>query len=205
MWFIVIGLLMGFVFGWALEKSRVFEPGMVVGQMQLSNFMMLKVFLSAVATGLVVISVLYGFGFIKLYPKDVHFTAVIAGGLLLGIGIALSGACPGTALAQAGAGYRAAWFTIIGGIGGAMVFGYFEPQIRAQLLTGGLGKLTIVDVSGLPFWQVGLPLAVGIVTLLLAIEFDHPWQEELGENVDGYFPAIAQSANPTTAGKSSCQ
>lgn len=196
MWFIVIGLLMGFVFGWALEKSRVFEPGMIVGQMQLSNFIMLKVFLSAVATGLVVISVLYGFGLTKLYPKELHFTAVIAGGLLLGMGIALSGACPGTALAQAGVGYRDAWFTIIGGIAGAMAFGYYEPQIRAQLLTGGLGKLTIVDVSGLPFWQVGLPLAVGIVTLLFAIELNQPWPEELGENADGYFPA--KSANPAT-------
>ena len=61
--YIIIGLLMGFVFGWALEKSRVFEPGMIVGQMQLSNFIMLKVFLTAVATGLVVISALNGLGY----------------------------------------------------------------------------------------------------------------------------------------------
>ena len=48
---ILIGLLMGAVFGFALEKSRVFEPGVIVGQMQLRNFIMLKVFLTAVATG----------------------------------------------------------------------------------------------------------------------------------------------------------
>jgi hypothetical protein len=52
---ILIGLLMGIAFGFALEKSRVFEPGMVVGQMQLRNFIMLKVFLSAVATGAIVL------------------------------------------------------------------------------------------------------------------------------------------------------
>lgn len=46
---ILIGLLMGTVFGFALEKSRVFEPGVIVGQMQLSNFIMLKGFLSAVS------------------------------------------------------------------------------------------------------------------------------------------------------------
>ena len=38
---VLIGLAMGAVFGFALEKSRVFEPGMIVGQMQLSNFIML--------------------------------------------------------------------------------------------------------------------------------------------------------------------
>jgi hypothetical protein len=32
---------MGIVFGFALEKSRVFEPGIIVGQMQLRNFITL--------------------------------------------------------------------------------------------------------------------------------------------------------------------
>ncbi len=35
------GILMGIVFGFALEKSCVFEPGIIVGQMQLRNFIML--------------------------------------------------------------------------------------------------------------------------------------------------------------------
>ena len=41
---IIVGIAMGIVFGFALEKSRVFEPGIIVGQMQLRNFIMLKVF-----------------------------------------------------------------------------------------------------------------------------------------------------------------
>ncbi len=58
---VIVGTLMGIVFGFALEKSRVFEPGMIVGQMQLGNFIMLKVFLTAVATGAFVLAVLHGF------------------------------------------------------------------------------------------------------------------------------------------------
>ena len=54
---IIVGIAMGIVFGFALEKSRVFEPGIIVGQMQLRNFIMLKVFLTAVATGAVVLAV----------------------------------------------------------------------------------------------------------------------------------------------------
>ena len=34
---ILTGMLMGVVFGFALEKSRVFEPGMIVGQMPSPN------------------------------------------------------------------------------------------------------------------------------------------------------------------------
>ena len=109
-------LLMGIVFGFALEKSRVFEPGVIVGQMQLRNFIMLKVFLTAVATGAVVLAVLNGFGFVKLQPKAALYAADIVGGLILGVGIALAGACPGTTLAQIGVGYRDAMFTLLGGL-----------------------------------------------------------------------------------------
>ena len=79
-----VGLLMGIVFGFCLEKSRVFEPGVVVGQMQLTNFIMLKVFLSAVATGALALAALQALGLITLQPKAALYAADIVGGLLLG-------------------------------------------------------------------------------------------------------------------------
>ena len=88
---IAVGLLMGVVFGFALEKSRVFEPGIIVGQMQLRNFIMLKVFLAAVATGAVVLAALNGFGYVKLAPKAALYGADIVGGLILGVAEPLTG------------------------------------------------------------------------------------------------------------------
>ena len=79
---ILTGVLMGIVFGFALEKSRVFEPGIIVGQMQLRNFIMLKIFLTAVATGAVVLAVLNGLGYVKLQPKAAIYAADIVGGLI---------------------------------------------------------------------------------------------------------------------------
>jgi len=181
---VLVGLAMGLVFGLALEKSRVFEPGVIVGQMQLRNFTMLKVFLSGVATGLVVLAALNGFGFVKLAPKATLYAADIVGGLILGAGITLAGACPGTVLAQIGAGYRDAWATLLGGIAGATAFGYLEPTLRPWL-SGGPGKLTLDQFAGLPFWQVGLAFAVALVVLLAAMERWRPWRSELGDNVDG--------------------
>jgi uncharacterized membrane protein YedE/YeeE len=181
---IVTGLLMGLVFGLALEKSRVFEPGVIVGQMQLRNFIMLKVFLSAVATGLVVLAALNGFGVIKLAPKATLYTADIAGGLILGVGITLAGACPGTVLAQIGAGYRDAWATLLGGLCGALAFSYAEPALKPWI-DGGPGKLTLDQLAGLPFWQVALVFAAVIVLMLIGLERWRPWRGELGRNVDG--------------------
>ena len=180
---------MGVVFGFALEKSRVFEPGIIVGQMQLRNFVMLKVFLTAVATGALVLAVLNGFGYVKLQPKAAAYAADIIGGLLLGAGISLSGACPGTALAQIGAGYRDALFTLVGGLLGAVTFSYAQPALATMFLGQNGPKLIFSDLIGAPYWIGALVLAGVIVVILVGLEKSSPWHAELGNDMDGDIPA----------------
>lgn len=188
---IVIGLLMGTVFGVALEKSRVFEPGMIVGQMQFRNFIMLKVFLTAVATGALVIAALHGFGLVKLAPKATFYAADVVGGLMLGAGIALAGACPGTVLAQVGVGYRDALFTLLGGIAGATAFGYAEPVLKPVLAASGPGKITFMDLTGLSYPVMAVGLAAVLVLILVGLEMWRPWRSDLGADVDGDFGPAA--------------
>jgi uncharacterized membrane protein YedE/YeeE len=182
---IVLGLAMGAVFGIALEKSRVFEPGAIVSQMQLRTFLMLKIFLTAVVTGLIVLAALNGVWGVKMYPKALVWPADIVGGLILGVGISIAGACPGTVFAQLGAGYRDAWFTGAGGILGAMAFGYLEPVVRTVLLSGGPGKPTFDQLAHVPFWAFALAGAAVLVAVLIALERSQPWRSEVGPNVDG--------------------
>jgi uncharacterized protein len=181
---IVVGLAMGIVFGLALEKSRVFEPGIIVGQMQLRNFIMLKVFLTAVATGAVVLAALNGFGFVKLQPKPAIYAADVIGGIVLGVGIALAGACPGTTLAQIGAGYRDALFTALGGLCGAIAFTYLQPALAGWLGAAG-AKLVFTDLIGIPYWAGALVFAALLALVLIALEKWRPWRRELGRDVDG--------------------
>jgi uncharacterized membrane protein YedE/YeeE len=182
---VIVGLAMGIVFGFALEKSRVFEPGIIVGQMQLRNFIMLKVFLTAVATGAVVLAVLNGFGFVKLQPKAALYAADVVGGLILGAGIALAGACPGTTLAQIGAGYRDALFTLLGGLAGAITFSYVQPTLDKPFLSLGDGKLLLSDLIGIPYWVGALILAAALAFVLVLLERTFPWRSEMGRDVDG--------------------
>jgi hypothetical protein len=191
---ILVGLAMGVVFGFALEKSRVFEPGMIVGQMQMKNFIMLKVFLTAVATGAVVLAVLNGFGYAKLAPKAALYSADIVGGLILGAGITLAGACPGTTLAQVGAGYRDALFTLLGGLAGAIAFTYAQPMLSKTFLAEGGGKIIFTDLFGVPYWMGALVLAGVLVVALIALEAWRPWRAELGKDVDGDLPSGATPA-----------
>lgn len=182
---ITVGIAMGIVFGVALEKSRVFEPGIIVGQMQMKNFIMLKVFLTAVATGAVVLAALNGFGYVKLAPKAALYSADIIGGLMLGAGIALAGACPGTTLAQVGAGYRDALFTLAGGLCGAVAFTYAQPALSKTFLAQGGGKIIFTDLIGVPYWMGALVLAAALVVVLVVLEAWRPWRAEMGKDVDG--------------------
>ena len=192
---VLIGLATGVVFGFALEKSRVFEPGVIVGQMQLRNFIMLKIFLAAVITGLVVLAVLNGVFGVALQLKPLLFRADLIGGLILGAGIALAGACPGTSLAQLGAGYRDAWFVVLGGIAGAMTFGYFHEPITALLPETG-DKVSFDKLLGLPFWVVALGVAIVRAVFLVALERILPWQAEVGEDLDGLGPQKEATGGP---------
>lgn len=185
---ILLGLAMGVAFGFFLEKARVFEPAVILGQFQFRSFLMLRVFLAGVAAGLVVLAMLTGFGWAKLAPKALLPTADIAGGLILGAGIALAGACPGTVLAQIGAGYRDAWFTLAGGILGALAFTYAEPALRPLLDMAGQGRLTLDTTTGVPFWMLALGFATVLALVLAGLERWRPWREELGENADGLMP-----------------
>jgi hypothetical protein len=189
---VLIGLATGIAFGFALEKSRVFEPGVIVGQMQLRNFIMLKIFLAAVTTGLVVLAVLNGIFGVSLQLKPLLLRADIVGGLILGAGIALAGACPGTSMAQLGAGYKDAWFVILGGIFGAMAYGYFYEPIIALLPEKG-DKVAFDQLLGLPFWMVALGLAAALGALLAVLERMAPWQDEIGVDVDGLGPETSQA------------
>lgn len=183
---ILVGLGMGAVFGIALEKARVCEGGVIVCQMQMSRHAMLKTFLAAVATGLVVLAFLVGFGFAKLSPKATLLAADLVGGAILGVGIVIAGACPGTVLAQIGTGYKDAIFTFVGGLFGALIFTYLEPNILKPVLTAGsYGRLTLDQFLGVPFPAVAMLFAALIVGVLVFLERVSPWQEEIGPQADG--------------------
>ncbi len=181
---VLLGLVTGLVFGFALEKSRVFEPGVIVRQMQLKNFLMLKIFLAGVITGLLVLAVMHGAFGVKMHLKPLLLKADLIGGLILGVGIAVAGACPGTTLAQVGAGYRDALFTLAGGLAGAIAYGYMDAPITKAFAETG-AKVSLDSLLGLPFWLVAVALAAVLAGGLVVLERALPWHDDLGANVDG--------------------
>lgn len=175
-----LGLIMGMVFGFVLEKSRVFEPGIIIGQFQLRKFIMLKVFLTAIITGLVIFACFFALGLERLSWKITIYAADIIGGLLLGIGIALAGACPGTLFAQIGAGYKDSIATLVGCLVGAIAFIKLQPWLKLVLLNGKpQQKLTLDTLLNLPFSVTAGIVVVFMVLILYSLERYRPWRQEL--------------------------
>ncbi|KAI9138797.1 hypothetical protein BKA69DRAFT_717940 [Paraphysoderma sedebokerense] len=120
---------MGLIFGFALEKGRVFEPKVIQDQMKFKDFTMMKMFLSAVATSQLVFAVLSivrpsaVFKLQQTYRSTSKPTGLVfVGAVLLGLGMSLSGACPGTLAPQLGTGVRSAPFALIGGFLGSFLY-----------------------------------------------------------------------------------
>ncbi|KAJ3411488.1 hypothetical protein HDV05_002141, partial [Chytridiales sp. JEL 0842] len=138
-------LTTGLLFGFSLEKAKVHLPPVILAQMKMHSFVMMQMFLTASVVGLVGVTVAERVGWFKRSPKQAvgvgvkwlgRFGGNLVGGWILGMGMTLSGSCPGTVLVQLGAGVHSAWVTIAGSMLGALTFGYIQSYISRHLLPG---------------------------------------------------------------------
>ncbi|XP_041468214.1 UPF0394 inner membrane protein YeeE-like [Lytechinus variegatus] len=181
----------GVVFGFAMEKGRVFEPYNIRGQMLFQNFVMLKMFLSAIVASIVWFSILSLLPFTaskfqsarnnlgcRMNSKGMAAAAI--GGAMLGIGMALSGACPGAVLIEVGAGVQHAGMTFIGCLVGAVLYGITEEYVNNLIRPSKQITVKKLDEHvGVPYIIFALPVALVIMLALVLIEYLAPWQTEL--------------------------
>ena len=66
--------------------------------------------------------------FIKKIPKT-NNKGVIIGGLIFGLGWAITGACPGPLFAQIGSGFTVIIVTFLSAVAGTWVYGYFQDKL----------------------------------------------------------------------------
>jgi len=158
---LVLGLLSGIVFGFLLQKGGVTDYDVIIGQLLLTDFTVVKVMLSAVLVGMIGIYALKGAGVVSLHCRGGSVGATVIGGLVFGAGFALLGYCPGTAAGAIGTG---AVDALVGGIGiviGAALFARAYPYLDRMVLNRG--AFPAETIPGL------LAVRPGIVVVLVAI------------------------------------
>jgi len=172
---LIFGLITGFILGFTIQKAKVVRYEVLVGQLRLKDFTMIKLTLTAIVVGMVGIFFFKDIGIIGLSIKSTHLVANIIGGLIFGVGFALLGYCPGTGVGAIGEGRTDAfWGGVLGMLVGAALYAEVYHYLKGNILTwGSYGKITIPSILGMGFpyhWIIIAVFCVGIILFLMALE-----------------------------------
>jgi len=166
------GLAFGILFGFLLHKGGATKFDVIIGQLLLTDFTVLKIMLSAVVVGMLGIFAMRSLGWVALSPKSGSVGKNVVGGLIFGIGFAVLGYCPGTIAGAVGNGYLDA---AVGGLAGILIgagiFADLYPRLSRGILSrGDFGDTTLPRLLKVNDWVVVIPVAAMIVGLLLWLE-----------------------------------
>lgn len=169
---LVWGLLFGIVFGFLLHKGGATKYDVILGQLLLTDFTVVKIMLSAVVTGMLGIYAMKNLGWITLSIKSGSIGMNVVGGLIFGVGFAVLGYCPGTIAGAVGNGYLDA---LVGGLAGIIIgsglFAALYPRLKTGILTkGDFGDLTLPRLFKVNDWVVVIPVSVVLVLLLVVLD-----------------------------------
>jgi hypothetical protein len=143
----------------------------IIGQLLLKDFTVVKIMLSAVLVGMIGVHAFGSVGLAKLHPKPGSIGGSVLGGLIFGVGFGILGYCPGTVAAAVGTGALDALFGgFIGILLGAWLFAVAYPKLQGTILNKiNFGELTLPQLFRVKCWIVVIPVAILLVVLLLLI------------------------------------
>ena len=167
----ILGLVTGIAFGFLLQRGGVIRFEKQVGMLLFKDMTVLRFMLTAIIVGMVGIIILAEAGVLTLSHKSMNVGAIVIGASLFGVGWALTGLCPGTAMGAIGEGRLHAIFTIAGMLAGAMLYAHTYDFLKETVLAWkDYGKIGLPELTGVPvFILVGL-FAVGGILLMRAFD-----------------------------------
>jgi hypothetical protein len=183
------GALTGLAFGVVLYKVGATRYSRVMGMLTLRDTKVMKFAFTAIGVS----ALAYGLGAALgvsedwgLVPRVMPFlgAAHLVGGALFGVGMGVSGLCPGTCVAKAGGrGGRqkyAAPAAILGLFAGVALYAALkDPLLSAGVIPANQPPLTLHGALGLPYAAVAL--GFGALCLVVALALDRLTPEKVYE------------------------
>jgi uncharacterized membrane protein YedE/YeeE len=169
MFTILTPLLLGVLFGFALNKAGLTRYTKIVNQYRFTDMTVLKFMMTALVVTMVGVYPLRELGLIT-FPTvpATYIVGNLVGGLIFGVGMSLAGFCPGTAVAGAGEGKLDYLIPgVLGFLTGAVLYGLTYQQVFppiSKILN--YGSVVIPEL-----WNVNALLAVFVFALIALILF----------------------------------
>ncbi len=129
--YMAVGILFGIVF----VKAEIVSWFRMQEMFRFQHFHMYGVIGTAVVVAAISIILIKRFNVKTIHGEAIHFTqkkfskGQIIGGLIFGLGWALTGACPGPIFAQIGMGITVMIVVLLSAIAGTWVYGYFRVRL----------------------------------------------------------------------------
>ncbi len=128
-------LFFGALFGFILVKGEVISWFRIQEMFRFQAFHMYGVIGSALAVGLVSVQLIKRFKLKTVSGEDIKFTpkpfewSNLYGGIVFGLGWALTGACPGPVYVLIGAGYPAYILVLVSALAGVFMYGLLKKKL----------------------------------------------------------------------------
>jgi hypothetical protein len=128
-------LIVGTIFGIVFVKAEIISWFRIQEMFRLQSFHMYGVIGTAVVVGLISVQLIKRFNIKTLagetvsIPDKTFDKGQIYGGLIFGLGWAITGACPGPLFAQIGSGFLAITVTFASAVAGTWLYGAFKNKL----------------------------------------------------------------------------
>lgn len=163
------GLILGGLFGYILQRGGLGNGCKLTGQLRLEDWTVFNVMFTAIivaATGLWLLDVTGLMPADSIYVPETYLGPALLGGVLVGLGMAVGGYCPGTSVVAATAGRIDGLFFFAGLIVGSIAFaGAYERVGTWMDAVPPLDALTLPELLHVPAWLVIAALAAAAFTV----------------------------------------
>ncbi len=163
------GIVLGMVFGYVLENAGFGSACKLTAQLRFQDWAVFKVMFTAIVVSSGGLYLMQALGMVNV-AKDLFVPSVFLwgsslGGVLIGVGMAVGGYCPGTSMAAVCSGRLDGLLFLVGIVLGTLGFNAGFASIKAWAWKqSGPDSLTLQQFLHLPTWLVwGLLLATLLV------------------------------------------
>lgn len=165
---LIIGFLIGCAFGAILYLGGATSYRRIMGTLLLKDMWIIKLMATAIGVGSIGVYLLDLGNLANMSIKPAYVWGVAIGGVIFGIGWAISGYCPGTCVVGTSEGKKDALFTLLGALAGAFLFSLAFPYIEVALIqNANFGPVTLESLLGIN----GIYLAIPFSAALLFVAF----------------------------------
>ena len=176
----ITALVLGAFFGFSLNKAGLTKYNKIVNVFRFTDMAVLQFMMTALVVAMSGLFALRGLGLIT-FPAvpATYIVGNLIGGLIFGVGMALTGYCPGTCVAGSGEG-KLDYIVpgLLGFLTGAVIYGLTYQQVFPQISAiANYGNVVMPDLWNLnPYLTV---LAFSLISLLLFYLIDRAgWQRK---------------------------